>query len=241
VIDDLAATPGWDLSDPEVFGKLLASFLRHCDDTSTAFALGMDLIDLARARFAVREIFRKHAIPLVDLPELALIRRRARGRWGRGGGRRTVVGASAVRSEGNKVQEDPYGSEHGVPMSADGLREDPLRSNAGAGSEAGIQRGEVVACIPRSAKREQLRVIHDSWSGHQFANLRIWFRDPEDRTEYLPTCRGVTIRRNELPQVLAALHEIARRLGVEAEGPLPQARGPTPTATHDELGSHRSA
>jgi len=82
------------------------------------------------------------------------------------------------------------------------------------------QRGEIVESIYRSSKREQLRVVLDDWNGCQFATLRIWFRDSEDprrssRARYLPTCRGVTIRPREFPQVLAALHGIARRLGVE--------------------------
>jgi hypothetical protein len=78
-----------------------------------------------------------------------------------------------------------------------------------------VERGETVLAIFRHGKREQLRVVLDEFCGKRFATVRVWFRDPEDREVYLPTGRGVTVRRRELPAVLAALREIASRLGVD--------------------------
>jgi hypothetical protein len=77
------------------------------------------------------------------------------------------------------------------------------------------QRGEVVALLWRSGKREQLRVVHDCWNDHEFATLRVWYRDPEERRAYLPTRRGLSIRRRELARVIAARVEVARRIGVD--------------------------
>ncbi len=75
--------------------------------------------------------------------------------------------------------------------------------------------GETILRVRRHGKREELRVVSDEFCGKRFATVRVWFRDPEDRDAYLPTGRGVTVRRRELPAVPAALHEIASRLGVD--------------------------
>lgn len=96
----------------------------------------------------------------------------------------------------------------------DALMAEPALPPASARTddESVAVRGEVIAALPRSGRREWLYVVHDEWNQHRFASLRIWWRSPDGVLR--PTQRGLSIRRSELPTVISALHGIAARLGI---------------------------
>jgi hypothetical protein len=79
--------------------------------------------------------------------------------------------------------------------------------------------GELLLSVPRG-ELEQLRVSLDSYEGHQFLSLRVWSKGQGDG--WWPTRKGVTVRTRELGQVLGAMGEAARLLGM---GPAPRAEG----------------
>lgn len=59
--------------------------------------------------------------------------------------------------------------------------------------------------LPKNS-REELRVSLDTFKGHSLINLRIWYlsRDGDMR----PTKKGIAMRTDTLPEVIAALIEL---------------------------------
>jgi len=64
------------------------------------------------------------------------------------------------------------------------------------------------------ADNEELRIELGEYNSHPYVNCRVWFK-PDSGGKFLPTKKGVTFRRLELPKVLCALQEAARRLAEE--------------------------
>lgn len=69
--------------------------------------------------------------------------------------------------------------------------------------------------VVQKNRREQLRFTLDEYKGHRFVTMRIYA--PNRDGAMLPTKSGVTFKPALLPDVLAALHEVARRISEAAE------------------------
>jgi len=62
--------------------------------------------------------------------------------------------------------------------------------------------------------REELRVSLDAFKGHELVNLRAWYRSNDGYMR--PTRKGVALRADSLPEVIAALTELhAHMLGAD--------------------------
>lgn len=77
---------------------------------------------------------------------------------------------------------------------------------------AEVDPGTVVAEIPKNA-REVLRVTSREFNGYDLIDVRTWYYATHD--ELRPTNKGVTFRKELLPDVLEALGTAAETLGVE--------------------------
>lgn len=68
---------------------------------------------------------------------------------------------------------------------------------------------EVTVADIRKNSKETYRVRLGEFKGHRFADLRIWYGEPEDLK---PSGKGVAIKPEALESVIAALQEAQRRL-----------------------------
>lgn len=82
--------------------------------------------------------------------------------------------------------------------------------------------GKRLATLPRNDGAEEVRISLDEFNGHKYISLRLWFTD--DRGNWWPTKKGVTIRPRELAEVLKALKGAAAQLGPAAGGSQSEAR-----------------
>lgn len=65
-----------------------------------------------------------------------------------------------------------------------------------------------LACIERNNGKEQLRVSVDEFTddrgtAHRYISLRVWFKG--ERGDYLPSKKGLTVRKTEIMEVGKAL------------------------------------
>lgn len=67
----------------------------------------------------------------------------------------------------------------------------------------------LIAEIPKNS-REAYRVRIGEYKGHRFIDVRIWYGDEKDRK---PSGKGVAIRPDAIPAVIAALQEAQAHLG----------------------------
>lgn len=73
---------------------------------------------------------------------------------------------------------------------------------------------ERIATVQKN-RREELRFTLDEFKGHRFVTMRIYA--PTRDGAMVPTKSGVTFKPMLLPDILAALHEVARRISEAAE------------------------
>jgi len=71
----------------------------------------------------------------------------------------------------------------------------------------------IVAEIPRN-RRETIRVTQESYHGHRFVQLRVWFKAEDG--EFRPGKSGIAIAPDKLDAAIAALQ--AARLKMAGEG-----------------------
>ena len=86
---------------------------------------------------------------------------------------------------------------------------------------APVETGERIATFARPGRgnkaAEELRITRDEFECHAFLSLRIWFQGHGGA--WLPTKRGLTIRKGELVGVIKALCAAARAMGIELPRP----------------------
>jgi hypothetical protein len=74
--------------------------------------------------------------------------------------------------------------------------------------------GQVLLEIDRTKRGEgpeRLQVALKEYEGHQYLDLRIWWR--KENGAWLPSKRGITIRARELADVMRVLADAGRLLG----------------------------
>lgn len=60
----------------------------------------------------------------------------------------------------------------------------------------------LLATIPKN-RREEIRITRSAFNGHEFVQLRVWFR--ADDGEMRPGKAGISIRPNQVDEVVEAL------------------------------------
>lgn len=72
----------------------------------------------------------------------------------------------------------------------------------------------VFAALPRirNGVKEELRVGTGHYKGHEYATVRVWSTGYGG--EMVPTKIGINVQRNELIDVLRALEDVARAMGL---------------------------
>ena len=64
----------------------------------------------------------------------------------------------------------------------------------------------IIASI-RKNSREEIRVAHETFKGHELISIRIWFE--ADDGSMRPGKAGITIRPSVLPEIIVALSKAA--------------------------------
>ncbi|MFK4447487.1 hypothetical protein ABH944_007775 [Caballeronia udeis] len=83
-------------------------------------------------------------------------------------------------------------------------------ADASSSSPAAQQHAEALFTIQRNAQ-ERILIGVGEYRGHTFVSARIWYLD--DKSEYRPTSRAITIRPSLVPQLIQALDLAARAIG----------------------------
>ena len=73
----------------------------------------------------------------------------------------------------------------------------------------------ILADIPKNVL-ETVRVTLTEYKGVKYADLRVWYRpDPAGKDELKPSRKGITIRPELLPPIIAALQRVVESEGIE--------------------------
>ena len=66
--------------------------------------------------------------------------------------------------------------------------------------------------------KEDVRVIVRTWNGYELLDIRGWYKD--DKDEYRPSAKGISIRLEQVPELLKALKPLEKLFqGDEKSGP----------------------
>jgi len=68
---------------------------------------------------------------------------------------------------------------------------------------------DLIAEIAKNG-RECFRIQITDYKGARYVDVRVWYGDPADRK---PSAKGVTLKADAIPAVIAALQEAQARLG----------------------------
>lgn len=69
-----------------------------------------------------------------------------------------------------------------------------------------MSRTEIAAI--RKADGAEVRVAVQSYKGRRVADIRVWYR-PTSGGDFVPTRKGITVDADKLPELVAALAEVA--------------------------------
>jgi hypothetical protein len=91
-----------------------------------------------------------------------------------------------------------------------------------APSQPPTEHGTRLATFPRiNDGQGELRVNLDEFNGHPFLSIRLWVFD-RIATAWWPTKRGVSIRRRDIPDLIAALERAAAMMDDQEANPVSQ-------------------
>lgn len=76
--------------------------------------------------------------------------------------------------------------------------------------------GRPLGVFPRGDGRDELRITLKTFEGRPYVALRAWERGSDGQS--YPTKKGVTVRIHEIPDVIAALHQVEGLLEQESQG-----------------------
>lgn len=85
----------------------------------------------------------------------------------------------------------------------------PAPGGAGTGSRTAFD-AEIIAEIPKNS-REVYRITRHAFKGHDLVDVRVWFDDAT--TGELRPGKGVTLKLESLPQIVAALSGLIEGAG----------------------------
>jgi hypothetical protein len=91
------------------------------------------------------------------------------------------------------------------------------------------EQGTTLASFDRNRGNERLRVSFEVFNNFPFVRLQVWNRNGQG--EWWPAARTVTVKRNEIEQVVESLR---RAQGMLGQGQDRQASGPARSASHDQ-------
>lgn len=80
------------------------------------------------------------------------------------------------------------------------------------------EHGHILLCLDRP-RGEELHIGLAEYNGYPYINIRVWQIDGQMR---FPTKKGMTLKRGEIPQVIAALNRASAILSGFPRGKLPQ-------------------